>query len=403
MTSRNHLVREAAERLGQRAERSFAFWSAARWYREAARRAVDDPERAAFARMRAARALQKAENWRTQTAGWESLGDAIGLQIAAASAAPEADFKQRYRPDAGRELASEFGVISDAEWHALRTKHETLEDVRRHHQAWAYEWAAEVAAANREFVVAARLFRRAGVSWEKSKRTDLWRRAANCYFQAALAAAQTARHATRRGIHACAWCPSCLRDKSTEDRCTHDGQPERLDAGGEGKGTDLQRLSRCWIEVAKETSEPDVLHEACRQISAIQRQLAVAGSRDDAIVVYRFLHRFRRAYFALRHSYPQLWLSRFGALTWGNGSSLRHLLGTIIVFYVLIAPLLWLAADVIEPFSEAVLFSLANLANTAGDHFPRMEWLATLFQVLQALSGFVALGVTLWVAQRSYA
>jgi hypothetical protein len=43
------------------------------------------------------------------------------------------------------------------------------------------------------------------------------------------------------------------------------------------------------------------------------------------------------------------------------------------------------------------------MTNSATDHFGDVTWVAAYFQVLQGLSGFVALGVLLWISQRSYA
>ena len=43
------------------------------------------------------------------------------------------------------------------------------------------------------------------------------------------------------------------------------------------------------------------------------------------------------------------------------------------------------------------------MVNTAGDHFPKSGTATAYFQVLEALGGFIALGLALWVSQRSYA
>jgi hypothetical protein len=391
-------MRAAAER----AEDAYAFWGAARWYRELARRPGATQQEAALARMQSARALQKAENWRTQVAHWEQLGNELGLQIADASE----PYHDRYQAACDRDGAVEFGVIADAEWLRRETEF-TPDGARRYQQAWAFQWAAEVAESNDENVAAARLYRRAGVSWEKSPRPDRWRRAAICYAGAAICAAKTARHATRRGIHACPWCPSCLRDKTAEEECEHPG-PEALTERGEGRGTDMDRLARCWMRAAlsPEHKKEDALDAGCRHMTAIQRQLSVSGSRDDAIQVYRKLHEFKRGYFRETGRRRQFVISAFGALTWGNGSSLKHLAGTLFVVYVVLAPLAWMGFDVVKGspvYPRSILFSLSNMTNSATDHFGDVTWVAAYFQVLQGLSGFVALGVLLWISQRSYA
>jgi len=388
--------------LAARAERSFSFWSAARWYRGAALARHPDRDELAFAWMRSARALQKAENARTQTAIWEALGNELGLQIAANTKRPETDYLGRYRSPRRRpRQATDFGVISDEEWSEPPNQSYTPEGLRRHHQASVFEWAAEVALAHRQYAEAARLYRRAGISWEKSERRDKWRRGATCYHQAALSASQTARHATRRGIYACKWCPSCLREKSTEEHCKHPDQPSALLPDGEGQGTDLERLRCCWLEAA-ERGSTDVLVEACRQLAAIQRQLAVAGSHDDAKAVHRFSHAFRRAYFKRSRSWAQLWLSRLNLLVSRNGSSVVNLLATLAVFYVVVVPLLWLLSDSVTGIWEAIVFSLANMANVENEYTKPDDLVTILFQVLQGLSGYFSLGVALWLSQRAY-
>jgi hypothetical protein len=399
MSASDPFLRAAAERSAQRAEEAFEFWAAARWYREAARLAAD-PEQVAFDRLRWARALQKAENWRTQTAGWEELGNAIGREIGVEPASRYESARQR--------RAVDFGVIDDDEWSNL--SYADLAATRRHRQAWAYQWGAEVAITHLEFAFAARRLRRAGVTWEKSEHKDKWRRAATCYYEAAMSAARTSRHHTRRGIHEKGWCPSCLREKGTEQKCTHQGAAATID-GGEGVGTDVQRLRHCWLKEMQDAhGDPErrncVLPDGARQISAIQTLLATTVSREDARAMFREGHAFRRDCLRAQGSWPALWYSRLGALTWRNGSSLRGLLCTIAVVFLAVIPSLWLLGGAITTHPkvpEAILFSLATMVNTAGDHFPKSGTVTTYFQVLEALSGFIALGLALWVSQRSYA
>lgn len=410
------------------AEGAFDFWSAARWYRAAAERSAQsgDVDCAALQRMRSARALEKGEHWRTQSASWELLGNELGAHLAH----DKLERDDRYGIEKDREDVAGFYVISDDEWTELpdQTYNGTSPLGLRHHQAQAYQWAAECALAQLQFADAARLFRRAGVAWQASKRTRQFRRAADCYYQAAVAAAQSSRIPTRLMICDKRWCPSCLRDKRSEEKCTR-GANSALEKCGEGEGTDLERLQQCWdcaaaepvaadaatAETADEDPETtrdetadedpkttraettgehpktrraetadEALKTACRQFAAIQRQLAIGGARDDAIAAYRFRLAFMRSRDRRHHKlrYAQ---SLAGLLISRNSSSVRHLLGVLVVFYAVLVPGLWLAAGVVSPASgrhggafEALVFSISNVADFTPGHFKPGDAVTTL-------------------------
>lgn len=360
--------------------------------------------------MRAARALEKGEHWRTQAASWEMLGNVLGAHIASGASKEERD--ERYAVRSDRESVEGFYVISEDEWSTPGGQDygEDVSAIRRHHQGQAYQWAAECALAHRQFSDAARLFRKAAVAWQASQRREKEKRAADCYWQAALCAAQSSRFSTRRMIHDKKWCPSCLRDKASEDVCKFCvGSEIALARDGEGKGSDLDRLRACWEQTtsSSEASEED-FKNACRQFAGIQRQLAITGARDEAIAAYRFRLRYMRSFF--RRNHPVKYAE--SALSWlvsHNYSSVGRFIVSLVVLYGLAIPAIWWATGSAVPQGsgqggvlEAVVFSLANTADFTPGHFLAGDAITTAFQALQALSGYFALGIALWISQRSY-
>lgn len=419
----------ASRMLGVVAERSFRFWDAARWYREAAYREVGDGRAgltdeqidvAALLLMRSARALQKAENWRTQAASWEMLGNRLGAQLPSDVGADER--RARYVVPADRKSVAGFYVISEQEWTTPPGQdYDDAAAIQRHHQAQAYQWAAECAQADLQFSEAARLFRKAGVAWQASERKQKDRRAADCYWQAALSAAQSSRFATRSMIRSRHWCPSCLRDKSSEDGCQcRDHDRPDLKHDGEGSGSDLERLRQCWNSYLKSfgvssTARPDQKRElrdgfttACAQIAGIQRQLAIGGARDDALKAYRFRMVYVRAFYK-DHQRLRYLRSSLSRIISHNFSSVWYWLGFVVFAYAVAIPALWWISGAVHEASsgrggpaEAVVFSLTNAADFTPGHFKAGNTLTTALQALQALSGYFALGVALWIGQRSY-
>lgn len=93
--------------------------------------------------MRAASTVEKSQDWRKQTATmWERLGYEFGR--------PNDSFHesraQVFREPAGGALTGQHGmfhVISYDDWRSPDGQPLDGEDARRHHRAWAYQWAAE--------------------------------------------------------------------------------------------------------------------------------------------------------------------------------------------------------------------------------------------------------------------
>src|SRR4051794_40569723 len=98
--------------------------------------------------MKAARAMQMAENWRAQAGTWEMLGDALGRSLDAET--PLSARSDPYAVRSGRELFRQFHVIGDREWEDMKQCPSQCESAcgDRRKQASAYEWAAESAQAS---------------------------------------------------------------------------------------------------------------------------------------------------------------------------------------------------------------------------------------------------------------
>lgn len=351
--------------------------------------------------MKSARAMQMAENWRAQVGTWERLGNSVGHRLDNGDAPPtEGTVPDPYETPVGRELFSQFNVISDREWAELDECppdcHAGCVDRRR--QAYAYEWAAETAAATSNSADAARLFRRAGWAWEKAlhygatpvptraeadgpegsetagesaeseKRLE---RAAACYSRAAANAARTTRRATRAMISTRPWCPACQRDKTTESGCRHGDWHAMAGAPEEDRpGTDVDRLRRVWRRIAeiRRASDPenadggvkpqappggrpaaaprrrdraDDLAEGLQQLSLIQGLLAGHGARHEARAIYRERQRMEMDHLRSRARSRHLrkWIGY--VFSW-NGSSLPRLLTSLTLLYLVFLPLAWL-------------------------------------------------------------
>jgi hypothetical protein len=403
----------------RKAERRFRFRDAFYWYNRAGR--SDDEEITTMALLRAARCLEMGEEWRAESASWEWLANYIGLKIDSAWLADRRGhgfdeprqkeiLDARYKVPSPNEPASHFYVISDKEWRdPPGQKYENDTDkVRRHHRASAYEWGANHALANYEHNEAARLFRRAGLAWEQSERSDRMKRAARCYYQAALAATRAARTESRQGVLD-PWCPGCLRDKTRESNCKHEQhlllKDRRLDEAvpGETLGSDLQRLHECMKDVMKviknAEGKPAALRcmgDEDRWLTAIQNSMATYGSKQDAIRIYRQRNDYQRE--SLKIYQPVRWLRE--SLAWQfsrKGSSVWRALA-------------WLAGSTATApeihagprAAEALTYSLSTLVTLSTSHFRPGGWVTNFFQSLQALSAYFSLGYLLWISQRSY-
>lgn len=391
--------------------------------------------------MQAARALQMSETWRAQAGVWESLGNEIGQQMGADSLADAG----LYSYPSGREFVGRFYVISDAEWARIDSPCPdgcTNKCSMRQKQAYAFEWAADGAESSANHADAARLYRRAGWAWEKAihygkpglgegtadpamfPSSRCLRRAVRCYAQAAFSAMLTPRPA-RTLITERQWCPACVLDKTRETSCAHQEiSAEKLPAAEDVPQTDVERLRRCWAEIAAiewrrarsygaaESARDNAEEEGETQLAAIQGLLAGRGQTRAARRIYRMRRQYLRD--CWRHSHPVK--RRISQAVWlfsNNGSSPQRLLGSLAALYLVVIPAAWwtawrLGAPVPLPGrhgplpAEALLFSLSSVANVSNGHFTAGGWLSSLLQVVEALSAYFALGYLLYVAQRSY-
>jgi hypothetical protein len=443
------------ESSGGKAQEGFDFLEAFREFTKAAQRAQDDAavthstiepsvdppttsqiDRVSSLWMRAARAAEMSELWRIESGTWEWLGNYLGEQILAQEEPGETgpEVHDRYRPPEERKKVARYYVISDGEWSKPRSgrkeKYTNQGDIWRHQQAWTYTWAAFRAQAHGEYADSARLFRRSGVCWEKSHHEDRHRRAANSYFDAAINAAKTSRFETRQGIHQ-GWCPSCLREKATEANCPskrhHNAQsdessnPRSDDTRPEERvASDIDRILRCWMAVRGgiDRNAEDGLGEwdkarqdECRQLTAIQRQLARNGDREQAVMVYRVQRKQNLAHLREKKSY----IKRAGEnVLWRiskNGSDVRRFSLLLAVAYLVIVPSLWWLSGAVATneevrpgpdLVESLIFSLSTTLTLSTGHFEPGSWVTNLIQSLQALSAFFALGYIIWMFQRSY-
>ncbi|MGY1669934.1 hypothetical protein [Geodermatophilus sp. SYSU D00710] len=348
--------------------------------------------------MKSARAMQMADNWRAQVGTWERLGNSLGRRLEEEdSTSSKGASSDAYETPVGRELFGQFNVISDREWAELDDCPDECGSgcIDRRKQAWAYEWAAETAAATANPADAARLFRRAGWAWEKALHYGMARvpaqsdtdaprgqeasskapesekrleRAAACYTRAAANAARTTRRATRTMIATRPWCPACQRDKTTENGCPRNHADATVLLPEEDRpATDVDRLLRVWQGIAKirqtrsrEDAErkfdlplgspaaasrngnrADDLTEGLHQLALIQGLLAGHGARHEARAIYRQRQRMEMGYYRshARVRYLRKWTGY--VFSW-NGSSLPRLLGSLALLYLVLLPLIWL-------------------------------------------------------------
>lgn len=364
--------------------------------------------------MRAARAREMSESWRAEAGTWEWLGNLLGRAVMDSNRDVT---KTRYEYAHHRQAVARFYTISDSEWENPRRRDDDPYDdphsKRLHRRAWAFTWAAAGARAHSEFAAAARLYRRAGVSWEKSHNAARHRRAASCYYEAGLCAAQTGRFETRSMILG-GWCPSCLREHRTEETCPDNEHALREEERGpeERVESDVQRLIRCWASVSEAEGHPgrrDLHEESDRHLAGIQRALAASGARDEARRVYLLRRTEKRAHRALRRrpvvvaDWASWALSCYGTRMW-------QFVVSVLGLYGLIIPTVWWASGAVEVTSggqaaswpEALTFSLSGAITLWSGYFEPGTWVMNLALSLQALSGVLAVGYGVWMLQRSY-
>lgn len=384
------------------------------WPRESTSGVSDDTDMVARLWMRAARAREMSEPWRAEAGTWEWLGNFLGRALR--DNAPDVT-RARYEFAPERRAVARFYSISDSEWENPRQGDEGLYDdvhsQRLHRRAWAFTWAAAGARAHSQFNAAARLYRRAAVSWEKSRHDARHCRAASCYYEAAICAAQTGRFETRTMILQ-GWCPSCIREHRTEETCPRNNHSLREEHRGpeERIESDLERLIRCWSSIRQEGGGEEHRHlheELDGHLAGIQRALAASGARDEAREFYRVRRAETRAYRA-RHRHPAAitdwasWaLSFYGTRVW-------HFVASMIALYGLVIPTLWWASGAVAvaptgraaSWVEALTFSLSGAITLWTGYFERGTWPMNLGLPLQALSGVFAVGYVLWMLQRPY-
>jgi hypothetical protein len=428
-------VRDDLERDGDEARARLEFDRAFRAYTLAAQEARDGllgdvagaadaielVEDGAKLWMKAARALQMSENLRVQAGTWESLGNLLGHAIRGDETAQQR--ADRYATPPDRADVAQFAVIADDEWLEPKTVVGTTyrprdERVLKHQRAWAYQWAGEAAEAGRDDAAAARLYRRAAVAWEKSDQGDGLRRAARAYHEAAIAGGKARRWETRRFVENDRYCPSCLREKRTENACPTGTKHETIEpshAPGEALGSDVERLERCWEAVASLNGGTlgDADHdELCRQLTTIQRQLATSGDRAGARRVFRRKADIHRRWL---HANRRKHLASWSAHTLGhyvsrNGSSGWWFVGVVASFQLLVMSVFWwwaappaIVGAAPHGFLEGLTFSVSSMVSLSNNHFGGPNWWVTCLQSAQAIATVVTLGYVLWISQRSYA
>lgn len=372
---------------------------------------LEDIDRAAELWMRAARSAESNDLWRVQAGTWEWLGNFLGRMVGDTPQSV-ADVRYRSRPERGR--AARFYVISDWEWgnprHADESSYDDWGSEQRHRRAWAFTWAANCARSDSEFAHAARLYRRAAVAWEQSHHDERLRRAALCYYEAAVSAAQTGRFETRSMILT-GWCPSCVLEMKTEQTCSkHDHINETHRGPEEEVASDITRLIRCWETLANQPPNVvDASGNLDRQLAGIQRALSLSGAADEARVVYR-RRRNQRTLSHIRRWHPaavrdalSYALSYYGTRVW------QFVVAMTCVYAVLIPTLWWTTgavqvagAERAATWPESLTFALSGALTLWTGYFQPGSEVMNLVLALQSLSGVFAVGYAIWMLQRSY-
>jgi hypothetical protein len=417
--------------IARRHERDGSYAAAYHSYFEAAE-AMEDLDKRSFVMMQGVRCLQKNASWRALSASWEFLGSDLGRTLDANEPQGPELYDGGATGDgddvdgrlAARRADSRFFVISDWQWLNPEISGDGLEDsarldaYRRQRQAWAYEWAAEEASTGSQFADAARLYRRAGVAWERSRRPDRWARAASCYHSAALSATRTAWLATRRMIVG-GWCAWCVREKDTESVCPVDcgDRRERYDPAAQLPldgypissqcHSDIERIAYCWRAAGRGEDGPGAVTNRELQLADIQRELARQGNKQDA----RSVRRFRTK---CRLSDPRwTWIGRVRPLRFVLSrltTSPAFLAGILLALYVFLLPLAWWVSGSVHragsrphaSYPLCIVYSLQSIVTFSNSFFAPGSSLANALQAIEALSAYFALGAVLWISLRSY-
>ncbi len=378
----------ALERQAHERECEFAFREAYQYFLQAAESFDEEREtrRAGDARFRAALSLERAQEWRSQTALWENIGDRIGRELMPPFATRELD---------GTGQSAMFHLMSVEQWAQIEGP--------RARQAFAYLWAARGAEEAGITVTANRLYLKAGLARELSARetksAEEWRLAAHSYFLAAYYAARSIHPEDRD------W-ERVLEAKLLHPNWHH-GDSEAL-----WPRSDLDRLRDAWAAYGTLAGcEEDARTELCEHLKAIQTAYDGVGRRRQAIATHRYRERvlieppFPSAIRRIAREWRR---ANFGLTR--AGSSFWRTLGVAGALYVLAFPLIYWLTGLGEHssthsqlgFGEAIIFSLANLVAVSVRDFAAANTAGATLQTAQAISSYFLLGYLVWVVFRSF-
>jgi hypothetical protein len=346
----------------------------------------------AFALMRAGHCLEMLQPWRTHTAIWERLGNLLGNSI---------DHSLPFRTPKTEGQHNLYHIISYTEWLEGLQDADDLARLswKRQQQAWAYSWAAEEAEANNRYVLAARLYRKAGAAWtvnaqstpERGRMDGLaplgsrdpehrnllelsgpWLEGARCFYKASLCAqASGDAESLSRVIEP--WAPAENEWGRTAD--------ESITVTG--AYSDLERLSECWENylglsrngvpyAASASRQVSGLLDFARQLFDIQRGYARTGERKQAIMVYRLRQRILDKASLLAGCYIGFALRKLYWWTTGSGSSIARAFATAGIAYLLAFPIMFytwsrlgLSNSRLHPnFADAIVLASATSSRT---------------------------------------
>ena len=384
----------------------------------------------AFALMRAGQCLEMLQPWRAHTAVWERLGNLLGNSI---------DHSLSFRTPSAKGQHNLYHIISYTEWLEGMQNADDLARLswKRQQQAWSYSWAAEEAEANNRYVLAARLYRKAGAAWtinaqsnREQERLDPraplgsrdpehrnllevsgpWLEGARCFYKASLCA-QSSGDAETLSRVIDPWAPAENEwGRSTDETVTVTGG-----------SSDLERLTECWEYylgttrhgtpyTASSSRQVSGLKDFARQLSDIQRGYARMGERARAIRVYRLRQRILDKASFLAGHYIRFTLRKLYRWTTGSGSSMARAFLTVGLAYLLVFPTIFyfwsrfeLSNSQSHPnFADAVFFSVGNVVSITSTRYSTPSLLTSAAQAIEAVTGYLALGYIVWLALRSY-
>lgn len=367
-------------------------------------------EEATMSEVRAAICLEKSQNWRLHSAVWERVGDRLGNQIN-----PNDGFKGPSK----LWQSGMFHIICSPEWQDpecgyYKGDHDAI---KRHQQAWSYMWAAQECDANQRLGIAARLFRKAALSFEASKwgereitdSDDVWTQerieskageklklAADCYFKA------TYCHLKERGDLRLEYQPDEVMWGSGDSLCGHPAS---------NRADDVERLCRCLTDYGIARGTPfESLAAIDQKLKVLQDCLAQLARQRAARALYVQRKEFSLSVYC-RHDKKQwlpLWLYHIST---GSSSSIRRTLVTIGVVYCIIFPLLFYCCGLIEVVAadnaapslvDSLIFSLANALTLSVVGIQPKGVCGVLLGLFETFLAYVGLGYCIWIICRSF-